>query len=210
MPVDNPFSLPDQTGKSGKVLGTDGTNPSWGTVAGTLPSQTGNSGKYLTTDGSNASWSAIKPWILLETLSPSAVSTITSSALSSYKFYRVEFEVNGFTNGTTFYVRLAGNSTNNQPTFQVKSGAATANSTDNALRIYQAVVSATDYDGAIEFTGDTVSTGISAIFRVNYDGNTTLSLGGKVPGVSTMVSQTITFFPAAGTFSGTIRIYGHA
>lgn len=50
-------SLPSQTGNSGKVLGTDGTNTSWVTQSGgSLPTQTGQNGKFLTTDGSAASW----------------------------------------------------------------------------------------------------------------------------------------------------------
>jgi hypothetical protein len=51
-------SLPTQTGNSGKYLTTDGTTPSWATIA-VLPSQTGNSGKYLTTDGTTPSWASI-------------------------------------------------------------------------------------------------------------------------------------------------------
>ena len=50
------FSIPSQTGNSGKVLTTDGSSISWGLG---LPSQTGNSGKYLTTDGTNSSWATI-------------------------------------------------------------------------------------------------------------------------------------------------------
>jgi len=52
-------TLPDQTGKNGKYLKTDGSNPSWGTVDA-LPSQSGQSGKYLTTNGSVASWATIQ------------------------------------------------------------------------------------------------------------------------------------------------------
>lgn len=50
--------LPSQTGQSGKVLTTDGTDASWADVDA-LPSQTGQSGKYLTTDGSSASWATL-------------------------------------------------------------------------------------------------------------------------------------------------------
>lgn len=50
--------VPDPTGETGKVLGTDGTNVSWvSPTAGTFPAQTGNAGKVLTTDGTDPSWS---------------------------------------------------------------------------------------------------------------------------------------------------------
>lgn len=51
------FTLPNQTGNSGKYLTTNGTAPSWAAVEA-LPSQTGNSGKVLTTNGTTASWQA--------------------------------------------------------------------------------------------------------------------------------------------------------
>lgn len=47
------FTLPSQTGNSGKVLTTDGTSASWQLA---LPDQTGNANKVLKTDGSTASW----------------------------------------------------------------------------------------------------------------------------------------------------------
>jgi hypothetical protein len=48
-------ALPNQSGQSGKFLGTNGSVASWQTVDA-LPSQTGNAGRTLTTDGTNASW----------------------------------------------------------------------------------------------------------------------------------------------------------
>lgn len=54
------YSLPSQTGNSGKFLTTNGTTESWGTVAQySLPSQTGNTGKLLTTNGTTESWSSL-------------------------------------------------------------------------------------------------------------------------------------------------------
>lgn len=50
--------LPTQTGNSGKILTTDGSNTSWTTMPSSLPSQAGNAGKVLTTDGTTASWGA--------------------------------------------------------------------------------------------------------------------------------------------------------
>ena len=52
------YSIPSQTGNSGKYLKTDGSATSWSTVDA-LPSQTSNGGKYLTTDGSTATWATI-------------------------------------------------------------------------------------------------------------------------------------------------------
>ena len=52
------FTLPTQTGNSGKYLTTNGTQSSWATVDA-LPTQTANGGKYLTTNGTTASWSTI-------------------------------------------------------------------------------------------------------------------------------------------------------
>lgn len=49
-------TLPSQSGQSGKILSTDGANPSWISAPSSLPSMTGNSGKLLSTDGSNAMW----------------------------------------------------------------------------------------------------------------------------------------------------------
>ena len=54
------YSLPSQTGNSGKFLTTNGTAESWGTVSSySLPSQTGNAGKLLTTNGTSDSWSSL-------------------------------------------------------------------------------------------------------------------------------------------------------
>lgn len=54
------YSLPTQTGNSGKFLTTNGTAESWGTVNQySLPSQTGNAGKLLTTNGTSESWSLL-------------------------------------------------------------------------------------------------------------------------------------------------------
>lgn len=54
------YSLPSQTGNSGKFLTTNGTTESWGTVNQySLPSQTGNAGKLLTTNGTAESWSSL-------------------------------------------------------------------------------------------------------------------------------------------------------
>lgn len=52
-------SLPGQTGNSGKILTTDGTNASWINAPSGLPAQATNSGKYLTTNGTSASWATI-------------------------------------------------------------------------------------------------------------------------------------------------------
>jgi hypothetical protein len=50
--------LPVQTSASGKVLQSDGTSASWGSLDG-LPSQNDNANKFLTTNGSTASWSTV-------------------------------------------------------------------------------------------------------------------------------------------------------
>ena len=49
-------SLPNQSGKNGQFLTTNGTSLSW-SADKSIPSQTGNSGRYLTTDGTTALWS---------------------------------------------------------------------------------------------------------------------------------------------------------
>jgi hypothetical protein len=51
--------LPSQTGNSGKVLGTNGTNTAWGslpTANNLLPSQAGQATNVLGTDGTNTLW----------------------------------------------------------------------------------------------------------------------------------------------------------
>lgn len=54
------YTLPSQTGNSGKFLTTNGTTESWGTVTQyALPSQSGKAGKLLTTNGTTESWSAL-------------------------------------------------------------------------------------------------------------------------------------------------------
>jgi hypothetical protein len=60
------FTLPTQTGNTGKFLTTNGTVASWGTVDA-LPTQTGNTGKFLTTNGTVASWATVS-------VTPTAVS----------------------------------------------------------------------------------------------------------------------------------------
>jgi len=52
------YTIPTQTGNTGKYLTTNGTVTSWATIDA-LPSQTGNTGKYLTTNGTVASWATI-------------------------------------------------------------------------------------------------------------------------------------------------------
>ena len=52
-------TLPSQSGKNGKYLTTDGTDPSWADIPTELPSQSGQSGKFLTTDGTDASWTSL-------------------------------------------------------------------------------------------------------------------------------------------------------
>ena len=52
-------TLPSQSGKNGKYLTTDGTDPSWADIPTELPTQTGQSGKYLTTNGSDVSWANV-------------------------------------------------------------------------------------------------------------------------------------------------------
>jgi hypothetical protein len=54
------YSLPSQTGNSGKFLTTNGTTESWATISQySLPSQSGNAGKLLTTNGTSESWSSL-------------------------------------------------------------------------------------------------------------------------------------------------------
>ena len=54
--IENIDALPDQTGKNGKFLTTNGTDASWGDIPSELPSQSGQAGKVLTTNGSSVSW----------------------------------------------------------------------------------------------------------------------------------------------------------
>ena len=51
--------LPSQTGKSGKILSTNGTAPSWVDVPTGLPAQVNNAGKMLITDGTSPLWSDV-------------------------------------------------------------------------------------------------------------------------------------------------------
>lgn len=63
--IDQPVSLPDQSGNSGKYLFTDGTDASWEVVEA-LPDQTGNAGKFLGTDGTNESWETVNTAVTLQ------------------------------------------------------------------------------------------------------------------------------------------------
>lgn len=61
-----------------------------------LPSQTGNNGLFLTTDGTDASWAAAGggAWTLIETLSPSAASTIDVESFdSTYEIYKIIYRI---------------------------------------------------------------------------------------------------------------------
>lgn len=51
-----PSSLPEQSGKNGYFLTTDGADPYWEQIPVGLPEQSGNANKLLTTDGTNSSW----------------------------------------------------------------------------------------------------------------------------------------------------------
>lgn len=58
----------------------------WVTKSGSLPSQTGNSGKYLTTDGTNTSWGTVAGGMTLLSTTTLTGSTVTISSISgSYK-----------------------------------------------------------------------------------------------------------------------------
>ena len=87
-------ALPSQTGQTGKFLTTDGTDPSWDTVAQfSLPTQTGNAGKYLTTDGTNESWGTVsgaeiqelnnffKNWNVIDTTITTTVPSTENAAI---------------------------------------------------------------------------------------------------------------------------------
>ena len=57
--IDSNYLLPDQTGNSGKLLGTNGTATEWVESPETLPYQLGHDGKFLQTDGLVATWQII-------------------------------------------------------------------------------------------------------------------------------------------------------
>ena len=57
--INNTIDLPNQSGKSGKYLTTNGTVAAWADTPAELPAQTGNSGKMLVTDGSVPSWADV-------------------------------------------------------------------------------------------------------------------------------------------------------
>ena len=54
--ADSVPDMPDQGGKAGKFLGTDGTAYSWKDVPPELPAMAGQGGKLLGTDGSKPAW----------------------------------------------------------------------------------------------------------------------------------------------------------
>lgn len=57
--INNTIDLPNQSGKTGKYLTTNGTIASWADTPPELPAQTGNSGKMLVTDGAVPSWADV-------------------------------------------------------------------------------------------------------------------------------------------------------
>lgn len=105
-----PAEIPDQTGNTGKVLSTNGSEVSW---AEGLPVQTGNSGKYLSTNGSVSSWQNVTQTIITGTAGQVLASASTGevtlslpqSILTSSSVQFGSFGVGTAPSGTTGEIR---------------------------------------------------------------------------------------------------------
>lgn len=153
----------------------------------------------------NGSW-RIKNKVLLETLTPSAVGTITSSALSAYDFYIIEGSVVG--NGIEqIYLRINGLTTN------IYNDAFITDTTiSNSVNQAKAFITYVDTNPnllKILITGKANAAGyICSRNDSVYAGGIKAGVGMYInAGANTQIS-TLNLYCATKTFTGTIKIYG--
>ena len=186
-----------------------------------LPSQTGNNGLFLTTDGSTASWAEAGggAWELLATYTPSGASTINIEDFSStYDDYviigtlacsttalpRIRIKIGAGSYGTSSYAY----STLNYNAFQYDSSQVAILMGDsiadgsNAASIKMSFitncsnVNDSTYHGVYGQTNNATGYNVrGAAYSGYYHGSS-----GTLSGVQ--------YLPSAGTYTGTIRIYG--
>lgn len=185
------------------------------------PSQTGNNGLFLTTDGSTASWAAAGggAWTLIETLSPSAASTIDIESFSSaYDIYKIICTLQNST-AAVIRVRLkiggsyktSGYKYSNIILNPGNGNTFVNNAATNADYIQPSQNSTTLYKGA-EFTIYNANQSQRQIVNFNICNEVALApetlfgSGGYMAATGTLEGFRI--FPNAGGFTGKVHVYG--
>lgn len=151
-------------------------------------------------------------WVLLETLTPSGVSTSTSSSLTAYKQYKVEIDLTPATASAYLGMRFNGDTGNNYKFNYLSSGTFTV--VDNTSSIKLAVsqfINLLNHRGAFIINGvcgDNGSSGQLTMNNVSYTAHGLINtfFGGWNGGRGTQIS-TINLF-SDQNFSGTIKIFG--
>lgn len=171
-------------GTSGQALTTGGAgaNPSWSTISGALPSQTGNSGKLLTTDGTNASWTTDG---ILTSLTGPTTTNLTLSGGSSGASLVLGQGTNGaiaLTSAGTGNVVLAstsGNVTTARPLLVTNTTAAT-NTTSGALQVAGggSLQGALFVGSATNYLALGTNAGVIQSYRTAADGSVRLTRAG--------------------------------
>ena len=149
-------------------------------------------------------------WQKIEVLSPSAATTITSGTLTVYDEYMVVGWINGSNANSTFSMRINGDTGTNYDALWVNSTTNTLTSGANEAIIGAFATTQTTYfKSYIAGKSRAVASGKVGIFTnvcaaSLYHGHSAAWTGGNATQVSTLTFKN----DAAGTFTGTIEIYG--
>lgn len=170
----------------------------------------GITGAMLATGNGNVGDSQ---WILLDTESPAASTTLTTAALTAYTHYLIEYDLK-FTVATDLFALRLNGLTGSVYRYKKIAAAAVSTVTDTLFELIEQTMQVQQYKGVVYVGGisPAVASGQVGI-GVQGDsgiGNTDIQiLGGFcILGNNAQVS-TMTFLRSGtGTFTGTIKIYG--
>lgn len=151
-------------------------------------------------------------WVLLETLSPSGVSTVTSSALAAYDQYLLIFNnfISTSAAGDLILIRFNGDTGNNY-TYQIANAAVQVAQT--GILIFYAI-DQNRVSGEIHITGVTgtqIDGKLGVRSMIASSGGAAFPFGGEWQGGNATQISTMTIYSSGSTnFSGAIKIYGRS
>lgn len=174
-----------------------------------LPSQAGQAGKVLTTNGSIVSWGAASgEWSLIETLSPSASSSVTTAAsFSGYTWLKVRFRLEASSaSETELGMRMNGDS---GLTYTTTNGAGTSTGITGQLLI-GALRNTYASMGEVIMARTTpaIASGILGVHIMTGFIGTYFPVFGQWQGGNNTSITSLTFRTGAGTMTGTIEVWG--
>lgn len=177
------------------------------------PLALGTNGQYLKSDGTDAAWGPApgEGWTILETITPAAATTITSSALPVYDEYMITFHLKGSVANANLNMRINGVTSAGAYTYAHFSGSTYTYVSSATTAIVGYVISSTNVEGMIRIAGKTVALAGAALgFSCLPNGHP--SIGGAVSGAfnggNAVQVSTITLFPGSGNITGKVEIYG--